>query len=127
MNSLFQNVVPEVFVQRVGSRQVHFTTQDVAQLPAQPSELKQSDTGTGFIFHQDVHVAAFFTLSPGNRSKEIKAFNRKPAHDILIISQHHQSVFSLDIKKLAQAAVSFKFYAFGQGIRMEGLCAVMVS
>jgi hypothetical protein len=84
------------------------------------NELEQSNTGTGFIFHQDVHVAAFLTLSPGNRSKEIKAFNRKPVHDILIISQHHKSLFSFNIKKLAPAAVPFKFYGFGQGIPMEG-------
>ena len=29
MNGLFQNVVPEFFVQRVGSSQIHFTTQMV--------------------------------------------------------------------------------------------------
>jgi len=53
--------------------------------------------------------------------REIKAFNRKPAHDILIISQQHQSLFSFHTKNLAQAAVAFKFYPFGQGIRIEGL------
>jgi len=73
MNGFFQIVLPEFFVQGFGSRQVHCATQDIAQLPAQPDELKQPDMGIGFVFHQDVDIAAFFTLPTGNRSKDVEA------------------------------------------------------
>jgi hypothetical protein len=71
MNGFFQKVLPKLFMQGIGSRQVHGTTQDIAQLPAQPDELEQSNMSIGFVFHQDVDIAAFFTLPASNRSKDI--------------------------------------------------------
>jgi hypothetical protein len=84
MNGFFQNVLPEFFVQGFGSRQVHCATQDIAQLPAQPGELKQPDTGFGFVFHQDIDVAVFFTLPAGDRPKDLEASDRESTHDTMI-------------------------------------------
>jgi hypothetical protein len=36
----------------------------------------------------------------------------KPAHDIPVIPQYHQNLFSLHIEKVAQAAIAFKSQRF---------------
>lgn len=110
MNGFFQNILPKLFVQGVGSRQVHCATQDIAQLPAQPHELKQPHMGIGFVFHQDVDIAVFFTLPAGNRPKDIKASDRESAHNTPIFSQQRNDLFSFHIKNLAQPPIAFKFW-----------------
>lgn len=84
MNGFFHDVLPEFLVQGVGSRQAHCAAQDVAQLPAQPDELKQPDTGIGFVFHQNVDVAVFFTLPTGNRLKDVDVSDRESTQDTTI-------------------------------------------
>jgi hypothetical protein len=82
----------------------------MAQLPAQPDELKQPDMGIGFEFHQDIDVAVFFTLATSNRPKDVKASDRESTHDTPVFLQQRYGLFSFHYENVAQQPIAFKFW-----------------